>query len=142
MQLTPQDTTLLQVIHAFSRITLSQFLPDKPRHHTAHPLFPDNRVPGVVHRNVVLIVDAVVRRRDGGLSGLEGGGFGGGHLVVFFSFTCGSLDSGCVPRGKEGARTRGLRDAVGQVDEVLLMAVGGGGEMRNWSAMIGRWCGR
>ena len=84
--LTPQKSTLLQMIHSFSRITLAQFLPDEPGHHAAHPLFPDNRVAGIMHGNVVFEFDAVVRRGHRGFFGLEGGGFGSRHFGGCWSF--------------------------------------------------------
>lgn len=84
--LTPQKSTLLKMIHSFFRIALAQFLPNKPRHHAAHPLFPDNRVAGIMHSNVVFEVDAVVRRGHRGLFGLEGSGFRSRHFGGCRSF--------------------------------------------------------
>lgn len=79
--ITSQDTTLLKVIHALARIALAQFLANKTRHHTAYPLLANDRVAGIVDCDVVLEVDAVVGRGDGGLFGQEGGGLGGGHFA-------------------------------------------------------------
>jgi hypothetical protein len=80
-RITSQGTTLLKVIHALARIALAQFLANETRHHTAHPLLANDRVAGIVDCDVVLEVDALVGRGDGGLFGQEGGGLGGGHFV-------------------------------------------------------------
>lgn len=90
-KLTPQSTTLLQMIHPFSAITLPQFLPDKARHHAAHPLLADDGVAGVVEGDVVFEVDAVVGGCDGGLFGEEGCGLGGWHCG-WFGFGWDSLE--------------------------------------------------
>lgn len=76
---TSENTTLLEVVHTLARIALAQFLADQTRHHAADPLLTDNGVAGVVDCDVVLEVDAVVGRGDGGLFGEEGGGLGGWH---------------------------------------------------------------
>lgn len=72
------------MIHPLPMIALAQLLAHQPRHHAAHPLLTDDGVAGVVHGDVVLEVDAVVRRCHGGLLREEGGGFGGGHFSFVF----------------------------------------------------------
>lgn len=76
---TSENTTLLEVVHALARIAFAQFLADQTCHHAADPLLADNGVAGVVDCDIVLEVDAVVGRGDGGLFGEEGGGLGGWH---------------------------------------------------------------
>lgn len=68
------------MIDPLSPIALAQLLPDKPRHHAAHPLLADDGVARVVQGDVVVVVDAVVRRRDGRLFGEERRGLGGWHF--------------------------------------------------------------
>lgn len=74
------------MIHALAHVALAQLLPNKPAHHTAHPLLADDRVACIVDRNVVFVVYAVEGRRHRGLFGQEGFGFGGGHFGFFSSF--------------------------------------------------------
>ena len=69
------------MIHALAPIALAQLLPDEPPHHAAHPLLADDGIARVVQRLGVFEVDAVVGWGDGGLLGLEGLGFGGGHCI-------------------------------------------------------------
>lgn len=67
------------MVHALARIALAQFLANQTRHHAADPLLADNGIAGVVDCDVVLEVDTLVGRGDGGLFGEEGGGLGGWH---------------------------------------------------------------
>lgn len=87
------------MIHPLASIALPQFLPHKTRHHAAHPLLPDDRVAGVVDGNVIVVVDAVVRRRNGGLLGLEGFGLKGWHFGAFFFGSESKLGFGFVRSG-------------------------------------------
>ena len=68
------------MINTLTPITLSQFLPDKTRHHAADPLLADNSVAGVMEGDVVIEVDTFVGGSHGGLFSLEGGGLGGWHF--------------------------------------------------------------
>lgn len=70
--LTPQDTALLQVVHALPLVALAKLLTNKTSHHAAHPLLTDNGVTGVVDGDVVLEIDTLVGRGDGGLFSQEG----------------------------------------------------------------------
>ena len=71
------------MVHTLARIALAQFLADETGHHTAHPLFTDNGITGIVNSDVVLEVDTLVGWGDGGLFGEEGSGFGGRHCGWF-----------------------------------------------------------
>lgn len=67
------------MIHSFSLVALGELLADETRHHAAHPLLANDSITSIVHGDVVLEVDTLVRRRHGGLLSQESGGLGGRH---------------------------------------------------------------
>lgn len=96
--LTPQLPTLLEMVDPLAGVALAQFLAHQPGHHAAHPLLADDRVTGIVDGDVVLEVDAVVGRRNGGLLGQEGGGLGGGHCARRLSLSVRVSEIICMRR--------------------------------------------
>jgi hypothetical protein len=142
--LTSENTTLLEVVHALARITFAQFLADKARHHATHPLLTNDGIAGVVNGDVVLEVDALVGRGDGGLFGEERGGLGGGHCewVVWImsevveSFLAEAEDNGSKICGGETCRLEGLMrwsgvDLEGWITWVVIGWDEGGGGREN-----------
>lgn len=80
-KLTSQVTALLQVVYALAVVALAQLLPHQPRHHALHPLLANDRVLRGFQRFVVIVVDAVERRRHRRLGRFEHLGLRGGHGV-------------------------------------------------------------
>lgn len=102
MEHTPQLPTLLEVVHALTRIALPQFLSDKSRHHAADPLLADNSIAGIVDGDVVFVVHTLVGRRDGRLFSEEGGGFGGRHFGLLVPFSGSARFAKSVEVGEVG----------------------------------------
>lgn len=71
------------------KITLAHLLPDQPCHHRLNPLLPDNRILRRLESVLIVVVYAVECRRDFGLSGEEGGGFGRRHCAQLPSLEVG-----------------------------------------------------
>lgn len=101
-ELTSENTALLEVVHTLARIALAQFFADETRHHAAYPLLADNGITGVVNGDIVLEVDSLVGRGDGGLFGEERGGFGGRHFGWLVGFV-GRYGGLCLLEGETTA---------------------------------------
>ena len=72
---------LLQMVDALFVVALAHLLPDQPRHHALHPLFPDDRVLCSLEGLVVIVVHSVEGWRNLWLCCFERLGLWSWHCV-------------------------------------------------------------
>lgn len=76
---TSELAALLEVIDTLAVVASSHLLPEQARHHALHPLLTQDGILGRLELVVVVVVDALECRRDGGLLHAKLEGFGGRH---------------------------------------------------------------
>lgn len=76
--LTSQSSALLQMVNSLAVITLPHLFPNQSRHHTPDPLFPNNRILGLLQSSRIIVIDTVKGWRDRGFLGQKRSRLGSG----------------------------------------------------------------